>query len=215
MIGAMLEKLGAEVHFSDPGPSCPIIYARVEGDEEQSVLLYHHYDTLPAGDVSLWESDPFVTEVRGGQIFARGISDNKGDLLSRIHAIRAFLETRGSLPITVKFLIEGEEYAGSPHLRPIQRMVRWQRPPAIDKLERIEDLAQMTRDDYRDAWSWVHFFLHGPVEVRVEFQNYLMDVANHTPPGRLSQRIEASTDQLYHTYANHFSRLPALPTQHA
>jgi len=80
------------------------------------VLLYNHYDTMPAGDVSLWDSDPFVATVRDGKLYARGVSDDKSDLLSRIHCIRAFQRTRGVPPVTVRFLIEGEEEIGSPNL---------------------------------------------------------------------------------------------------
>ena len=116
LLGGVLRKLGAEVRLSDPNSSCPIIYGKIPGESRTSVLLYNHYDTMPAGDLSLWETNPFVTEIRGGQIFARGVADNKGDIMSRIHAVRAFLETRGRLPVTVKFLWEGGEEVGSPAL---------------------------------------------------------------------------------------------------
>jgi acetylornithine deacetylase/succinyl-diaminopimelate desuccinylase-like protein len=116
LLRGMLEELGAEVCFSDPDSPCPIIYGEIPGEATTSVLFYNHYDTLPAGELSLWETNPFVTEIRGGRIFARGVSDNKGDIMSRIHAVRAFLETRGRLPVTVKFLWEAGEYDGSPDL---------------------------------------------------------------------------------------------------
>ena len=116
LVKGFFEDLGAEVHISDPKSPRPVIYAKIRGEKEMSVLLYNHYDTQPAGDLSLWKTDPFVTTVLDGRIIVRGISDNKGDLMSRIHAVRAFLETRGRLPVTVKFITEGEEEIGSPNL---------------------------------------------------------------------------------------------------
>jgi len=116
LVGGFLGDLGADVHMSDPRSPRPIIFAEIPGEKQASVLLYNHYDTQPAGDLSLWKTDPFVTTVLEGRIVVRGVSDNKGDLMSRIHAVRAFLETRGRLPVTVKFVTEGEEEVGSPNL---------------------------------------------------------------------------------------------------
>lgn len=63
-----------------------------------------------------WKSPPFEPQIRNGKIYGRGTSDNKGNIISRMHAVRAFLSTVGEVPINVKFFVEGEEEIGSPHL---------------------------------------------------------------------------------------------------
>lgn len=81
-----------------------------------TLLIYNHYDVQPAGDEKLWESKPFEPEVRDGHIYARGVADNKGNLLMRLQAIRYYLENYGDLPIRIIYLVEGEEEIGSPNL---------------------------------------------------------------------------------------------------
>jgi acetylornithine deacetylase/succinyl-diaminopimelate desuccinylase-like protein len=80
------------------------------------VLIYGHYDVQPPEPLDLWESPPFEPTIRDGHIYARGAGDNKGQFFAQICGARAWLETAGELPVNVKFLIEGEEENGSPHL---------------------------------------------------------------------------------------------------
>lgn len=93
----------------------PVIYAEVPGRSSTTVLLYNHYDVQPVDPLSLWDSPPFQPSHREGKLYARGVSDNKGDLVARLEAIAAFQAVRGELPVTVKLLWEGEEESGSPH----------------------------------------------------------------------------------------------------
>jgi len=79
-------------------------------------MLYNHYDVQPPDPLDLWESDPFGAEIRNGKIFARGVSDNKGNLVARICAVEAMLRERGELPVTVRFIVEGEEEVSSASL---------------------------------------------------------------------------------------------------
>jgi acetylornithine deacetylase/succinyl-diaminopimelate desuccinylase-like protein len=83
-----------------------------------TVLIYGHYDTQPVDPLELWSSPPFSPEVRDGRIYARGATDDKGNLLIPILAVEALLRTAGALPLNVKLLCEGEEEIGSPHLEP-------------------------------------------------------------------------------------------------
>jgi acetylornithine deacetylase/succinyl-diaminopimelate desuccinylase-like protein len=78
-------------------------------------LLYNHYDVQPPDPLDLWNSPPFEPTVRDGKLYARGASDNKGEIASRLAAIRALLAANGELPITIRWIIEGEEEVGSPH----------------------------------------------------------------------------------------------------
>lgn len=91
----------------------PLIYAEWLGAPGRPTLLgYGHYDVQPVDPVDLWTSPPFQPAVRGGRLFARGAADDKGQILTLIAAIRAYLQTSGRLPINVKLLIEGEEESG-------------------------------------------------------------------------------------------------------
>lgn len=81
-----------------------------------TVLIYGHYDVQPAEPLDLWQSPPFEPTVRDGKIFARGSVDDKGQLFLHIKALEAHLKARGTLPVNVIVLAEGEEEVGSEHL---------------------------------------------------------------------------------------------------
>ena len=98
----------------------PVVIAEA-GAGRRTLLVYGHYDVQPAEPLDAWHSDPFVPEIRDGRIYARGISDNKGPIMARILAVESWLRTMGDLPIRVRFLIEGEEEIGSPHLAEVVR----------------------------------------------------------------------------------------------
>ena len=91
------------------------IYGELRGDSDYTVLLYNHYDVQPAEPYELWLSPPFVPTVRDAKLYARGVSDNKGEIAARLAAIRALRAVYGTLPITLRWIIEGEEEVGSPH----------------------------------------------------------------------------------------------------
>jgi len=97
----------------------PIVYSEwlQAGPAAPTVLVYGHYDVQPAEQETLvnWHSVPFEPVVKGENIFARGATDMKGQILASVFAVEAYLKT-GSLPVNVKFMIEGEEEIGSPHL---------------------------------------------------------------------------------------------------
>ncbi|MFQ5922379.1 MAG: M20/M25/M40 family metallo-hydrolase [Anaerolineales bacterium] len=94
----------------------PIVYAERSGNSDRTLLLYNHYDVQPPEPLDVWETPPFEPSRRDGQMFARGVSDDKGHIECRLAAIDAFLEVEGELPCNVKFIIEGEEEIGSVHL---------------------------------------------------------------------------------------------------
>jgi acetylornithine deacetylase/succinyl-diaminopimelate desuccinylase-like protein len=83
-----------------------------------TVLVYGHYDVQPAEPLDLWTSPPFQPTVRDGRIYARGSVDDKGQLFLHIKALEAHLAVRGTLPVNVIVLAEGEEEVGSMHLAP-------------------------------------------------------------------------------------------------
>jgi acetylornithine deacetylase/succinyl-diaminopimelate desuccinylase-like protein len=100
-------------------PGHPIVLAespRVEG--APTVLVYGHYDVQPADPLEEWISPPFEPTRRDGKLYARGATDDKGQMLTHVHSAAAWMAVQGRLPINLKYLIEGEEEIGSPHLRP-------------------------------------------------------------------------------------------------
>lgn len=95
----------------------PVVYADwLHAEGKPTVLIYGHYDVQPVDPLSLWETPPFEPSVRDGKIYARGASDDKGQVFMHVKALEALFKTDGKLPINVKLLIEGEEEIGSPHL---------------------------------------------------------------------------------------------------
>lgn len=97
----------------------PIVSARNEAKEGRpTVMIYGHYDVQPVDPVELWDSPPFEPEIRGGKIWCRGATDNKGQMLSHVLGVERTLRERGELPVNLIFVFEGEEEIGSPHLGP-------------------------------------------------------------------------------------------------
>ena len=95
----------------------PVVYGEWLGAPGRpTVLVYGHYDVQPPDPLGEWRSPPFSPEIRDERIYARGVSDDKGPMYIPIKTAEAFFATGGRLPINVKFLLEGEEEIGSPHL---------------------------------------------------------------------------------------------------
>ncbi|MBM4178811.1 MAG: dipeptidase [Ignavibacteria bacterium] len=106
-----------------PTPGHPIVYAEdlSAGESAPTVMLYGHYDVQPTDPLNLWTNPPFEPVVRDGKIYARGATDDKGQVFLHVKAIEAIYKTHGKLPINIKLLIEGEEEIGSPNLAPFVR----------------------------------------------------------------------------------------------
>lgn len=94
------------------GGGLPALYAEVPGNGRRRLLLYEHYDVQPVDPIELWDSDPFKPVEKDGRIIARGVADDKADVMARIHAVET-LKRLGELPVTLRFLVEGEEEIGS------------------------------------------------------------------------------------------------------
>jgi acetylornithine deacetylase/succinyl-diaminopimelate desuccinylase-like protein len=103
--GLEAETLATERH--------PLVYAEWMGAPgKPTVLFYGHYDVQPVDPVDLWRNPPFEPTVEGDKLVARGATDDKGQSYAHVKAVAAMLAERGSLPVNVKFLVEGEEEAG-------------------------------------------------------------------------------------------------------
>ncbi|MFN2214811.1 MAG: M20/M25/M40 family metallo-hydrolase [Anaerolineales bacterium] len=94
----------------------PVVYAERKGKRDKTLMFYNHYDVQPPEPLDEWISPPFEPEIRDGKMYARGVADDKGHIVSRLHAIDALLDQDGELPCNIKFVIEGEEETSSVHL---------------------------------------------------------------------------------------------------
>ena len=115
LVGEMLTTRGFTVQIMPTG-GAPVVYAERKGRIDKTLLIYNHYDVQPPEPLELWESPPFEPTLRDGKLYARGVSDDKGHIVSRLFAIDALLDALGELPCNIKFIIEGEEETSSIHL---------------------------------------------------------------------------------------------------
>ena len=95
----------------------PIVYGswkKAEG--KPTVLVYGHYDVQPPDPLDQWQTPPFEPDIRDGHVYARGATDDKGQMYTHIKSVEAWMKTQGELPVNVVFVIEGEEEVGSDNL---------------------------------------------------------------------------------------------------
>lgn len=116
-IAGALSKIGMENVEVYPTEGHPVVYGEwLKAEGKPTVLIYGHYDVQPVDPLHLWDTPPFEPEIRDEKLFARGASDDKGQVFMHIKALEAIIQSTGSLPLNFKFLIEGEEEIGSPTL---------------------------------------------------------------------------------------------------
>ena len=115
LLHSRIEKTGLSSSINETDGN-PILTSKIEGVSDKTLLFYNHYDVQPADPESEWISPPFEANVVDDHIIARGSTDNKGNIISRLAAFEAFLAVRGELPCNIKYIIEGEEEIGSPSL---------------------------------------------------------------------------------------------------
>jgi acetylornithine deacetylase/succinyl-diaminopimelate desuccinylase-like protein len=116
-VADQLRSLGMDEVKIMPTGGHPVVYGEQlkAGKDAPTVLMYGHYDIQPIDPIELWTSDPFKAEVRGENLYARGSSDMKGQVIASLKAVEAIVKT-GTLPVNIKWLIEGEEEIGSKNL---------------------------------------------------------------------------------------------------
>lgn len=115
MVVSYIRKVGGEAKLI-PTSGYPVVFGQFNKQNKKTLSFYNHYDVQPEDPIDLWESPPFAAEIRDGRMYARGVADNKGNFIARLAAVDAFLKVRGKLPLNIKFIVEGEEEIGSPHL---------------------------------------------------------------------------------------------------
>ena len=118
-VARLLEGAGFRTRIlPKPGGVHPIVYGELEGASPRTLVFYNHYDVQPPEPLQLWSSPPFQLTRRDDRLYGRGVSDDKGDIVSRLAAVRALQAVRGRAPVNIKFCIEGDEEIGSPELEP-------------------------------------------------------------------------------------------------
>ena len=115
---AELERIGLEHVRLIETPGNPVVYADWlhAGSDVSTILFYGHYDVQPVDPIDEWVTPPFEATVREGEIYARGAADDKGQIFMHFKAVEAFLRQEGTLPVNIRFILEGEEEIGSKHL---------------------------------------------------------------------------------------------------
>jgi acetylornithine deacetylase/succinyl-diaminopimelate desuccinylase-like protein len=99
-----------------PTAGAPIVVAELDRDMEKTLLFYNHYDVQPEEPLSEWKSPPYALSRRNNRLYGRGVLDNKGPIVANLFGIQNALDAGYDLRCNVRFVIEGEEEAGSPHL---------------------------------------------------------------------------------------------------
>ncbi len=113
----IMDEIGINVKVIPVENGNPIVFGELPAEGANRCLgFYNHYDVQPPEPLELWKTPPFEADVRDGKMFARGVSDNKGNIVARLEAVKVVREFLGELPISLKLFIEGEEEIGSPHL---------------------------------------------------------------------------------------------------
>jgi len=119
LVGKIMKNSGikSEILYLGKGVP-PVVYGEVRSKQNPSktILFYNHYDVQPAEPFELWDDKPFSGKIKGNKIFGRGAADDKGELITRIKAVKSYLKAHGDVPCNVKFLVEGEEEIGSMHV---------------------------------------------------------------------------------------------------
>lgn len=147
----------------------PIVYAEwMQAEGAPTVVVYGHYDVQPADPLEDWITPAFEPTVRDGCLFARGATDDKGQLYSHIKSVQAWLETHGQLPVNVKFIIEGEEEVGSNNL---DRFLEERRKQLACDVCVVSDTAQ-----YGDGIPAITYGLRGILAVEVTLHGPRQDL---------------------------------------
>src|SRR5262245_47911822 len=114
---AILARHGVDTRLMDVPGGPPMVVGEVAGAPgTPTLILYNHHDVQPVDPIEQWRRPPFDPVVENGKLYARGVADTKGNTVAQAFAQAALREVVGGLPVTLRFMVEGEEEVGSPHL---------------------------------------------------------------------------------------------------
>ncbi len=167
----------------------PIVYARwLRAPARPTLLIYGHYDVQPPDPLDEWRSPPFEPTVRGDDIFGRGASDDKGQMLAHIKAMECYLKTLGALPVNVKCIFEGEEEIGSANL--IRFLSQNQRELRAD-LAVMSDMRVLAPDHPALTYS-----MRGALSLEIEVRGQKVDLHSGNFGGAVHNPLQAMSEIL-------------------
>ncbi len=180
--------------------SLPYAYGEwLNGPDKPTVFLYAHHDVQPINFESQWKSDPWTLTRRDGRLFARGSADDKGAIAAQLGAVAAFLKSRGTLPVNIKMLVEGEEEVGSRNL--MQFFERYQQ-----KL-RSDVIVVCDTENLDVGLPSITYSLRGIVAMQVEVESATLPVHSGMAGGALADAAIALNTILGRFYWDN-GRLP-------
>jgi len=117
IVRKLMENAGIKTTIIPEKKGNPVVYGEIKSkNSPKTLLIYGHYDVQPPEPLEKWDSEPFGAEIHGKKIVARGAADSKNNVTSCIKAAESFLKSGNDIPLNLKFIFEGEEEIGSPHL---------------------------------------------------------------------------------------------------
>ena len=167
----------------------PVIYAEwLKAEGAPTALVYGHYDVQPPDPLDEWTTPPFEPTIRDGCLYARGATDDKGQLFTHIKSVAAWLKATGELPINVKFVIEGEEEVGSNNL---ETFLETQKDRLACDIAVISDTAQ-----YGDGIPAITYGLRGILAVEVTLHGPKQDLHSGVFGGAVTNPVNALAKML-------------------
>jgi len=182
------------------GESNPYAYGEwLHAPGKPTVFLYAHHDVQPTNYLDQWQSEPWTLTSRAGRLFGRGAADDKGAITAQLAAISAFLKTRGSLPVNIKMLVEGEEEVGSRNLQMFFRQYK----------DRIKSDVIVVNDteNIEVGLPSITYSLRGIAAVQVDVQSAKLPVHSGMAGGALADAALALNVILSRLYWNN-GKLP-------
>jgi acetylornithine deacetylase/succinyl-diaminopimelate desuccinylase-like protein len=188
-VAARLHRAGIENSCVLPTGGHPVVYGDwLHAEGRPTVLIYGHFDTQPVDPLDRWTQPPFDPQIREARVYARGASDDKGNMLIPILAVEALLNTRRQLPLNLKFLFEGQEEIGSPQL------------PAFihDQRERLACDLVVSADggQWAEGQPALHISLRGLCALEVALTGARQDLHSGSYGGAILNPIQALCDLL-------------------
>jgi cysteinylglycine-S-conjugate dipeptidase len=188
------------VQILKTGSSNPYAYGDWLGAPgKPTVFLYAHHDVQPVNYVQDWLSDPWTLTERDGRLYGRGAADDKGAIVTQLGAIASYLQTKGSLPVNVKMLVEGEEEVGSSNLQGF----------FVENKDRLMSDLIVVCDtgNVEVGLPCITYSLRGIVALHVEVQSARKPVHSGSAGGWLADAVIALNVILSRLYWNH-KKLP-------
>lgn len=185
-----LRQAGCEHIQILPTDGHPVVYADwLHAPGKPTVLVYGHYDVQPADPLELWETPPFEPTIKDNKLYARGATDDKGQLFMYVKLVEAWLRTTGSMPVNVKFCIEGEEELASLHT-----------PAFIEahhELLKADIVVVSDTSMIEKGKPAILYGLRGGIGVEVEVKSSNKDLHSGIYGGGVPNAVHALTELLY------------------